>query len=582
MVDANPYRLPRTFSPERYELTLTPDLAAATFTGEERVRVAVARAHRRVVLNAAELEILSAELIGERRQPDRRAPSTLDEEAERGHPRSRGDCQPGPLDAAPHLHRHPQRQAARLLPQHLHRRRRRRAASSPPPSSRPPTPAGPSRAGTSPTSRPSSRVTLVVDDELAAVSNAAEVAKQRRSATASDRSRFADTMMMSTYLVAFVVGPLEATEPVDVDGTPLRVACVPGKGHLAGFALEVGAFCAALLHRLLRHPLPGRQARPRRRPRLRVRRHGEPRLRHLPRDRAARRPERRHAGRAAARGRRDRPRARPHVVRRPRDHEVVERHLAQRGLRHVHGDDVRRRLPARVGALGRLRPRAHRRRSTPTRLQSTRPIEFEVVSPDDAEGMFDVLTYEKGAAVLRMLEQYLGADEFRDGIRAYLDKHAYGNTETTDLWDALEAASAAGAPVMDSWIFQGGYPLVHVEPAEDGTSLVLSQSRFIYLDESGDNTQRWQIPVGIRALINGEQHHQTVLFTDDSVTVTLPGKPEWLIVNEHAHGFFRTSYESGLLRQLIQNVESLEPLEQFTLATDTWAACLSGAAESTT
>ena len=57
--------------------------------------------------------------------------------------------------------------------------------------------------------------------------------------------------------------------------------------------------------------------------------------------------------------------------------------------------------------------------------------------------MFDVLTYEKGAAVLRMLEQYLGAEEFRNGIRLYLKKHEYANTETSDLWDALEACVAA-------------------------------------------------------------------------------------------------------------------------------------------
>ena len=66
-------------------------------------------------------------------------------------------------------------------------------------------------------------------------------------------------------------------------------------------------------------------------------------------------------------------------------------------------------------------------------LASTRPIEFEVVSPDDAEGMFDVLTYEKGAAVVRMLEQYLGEENFRAGIRRYMRENEYGNAETTDL-----------------------------------------------------------------------------------------------------------------------------------------------------
>src|SRR5262249_5668813 len=85
-------------------------------------------------------------------------------------------------------------------------------------------------------------------------------------------------------------------------------------------------------------------------------------------------------------------------------------------------------------------------------LERTRPIEFPVISPADADGMFDVLTYEKGAAVVRMLEQFLGEDAFRDGIRHYLQTNQYGNTETTDLWDAIEATS--GQPVrqmMDSW-----------------------------------------------------------------------------------------------------------------------------------
>src|SRR5439155_964627 len=74
-------------------------------------------------------------------------------------------------------------------------------------------------------------------------------------------------------------------------------------------------------------------------------------------------------------------------------------------------------------------------------LHSTRPIEFPVLAPRDADAMFDVLTYEKGASVLRMLEQYLGAHVFRDGVRAYLTQHAYGNADTGDLWAALGKAS---------------------------------------------------------------------------------------------------------------------------------------------
>src|SRR5262249_21108656 len=146
-------------------------------------------------------------------------------------------------------------------------------------------------------------------------------------------------------------------------------------------------------------------------------------------------------------------------------------------------------------------------------LKTTRPIEFPVVSPDDAEGMFDILTYEKGAAVVRMLEQYLGAEEFRDGIRLYLSKHQHGNTETTDLWDALEESS--GEPVrgiMDSWIFQGGFPVIDVELVHDdlsageatgeGSILRLTQRRFGYAGDLGDgerapaeDEQTWQVPL---------------------------------------------------------------------------------------
>ena len=127
------------------------------------------------------------------------------------------------------------------------------------------------------------------------------------------------------------------------------------------------------------------------------------------------------------------------------------------------------------------------------------------MSPSDAEGMFDILTYEKGAAVVRMLEQYLGEDEFRDGIRHYLRTHAYANTETTELWDALEEAS--GEPVrriMDSWIFQGGFPLISVDLVDDGGTLRLTQHRFGYAGDLGegddapapadDETTRWSVP----------------------------------------------------------------------------------------
>src|SRR6202044_4043956 len=90
------------------------------------------------------------------------------------------------------------------------------------------------------------------------------------------------------------------------------------------------------------------------------------------------------------------------------------------------------------------------------------------------------LTYEKGAAILRMLEQYLGEETYRDGIRNYLRKHSYANTKTTDLWDAIEEVS--GEPVrdvMNTWILQGGYPLVTLSAG------LITQTPFTYGPASG-------------------------------------------------------------------------------------------------
>src|SRR5262249_36100915 len=142
-------------------------------------------------------------------------------------------------------------------------------------------------------------------------------------------------------------------------------------------------------------------------------------------------------------------------------------------------------------------------------LGASRPIEYEVRAPRDCEAMFDLLTYEKGASVLRMLEQYLGPAVFRDGVRGYLNEHRYGNAETTDLWKALgEAARQPIVEVMDAWIYQPGYPLVTVEP--DAQGVRLSQRRFTYVEseaptedaasESAEG-QRWRIPIALRASV---------------------------------------------------------------------------------
>jgi puromycin-sensitive aminopeptidase len=212
-------------------------------------------------------------------------------------------------------------------------------------------------------------------------------------------------------------------------------------------------------------------------------------------------------------------------------------------------------------------------------LSSTRPIEFEVISPREAEGMFDVLTYDKGAAVLRMLEQYLGEDEFRDGIRHYLTRNQFGNTETTDLWDAIEEST--GEPVrqiMDTWIFQGGFPIVDVELVGPRT-LRLRQERFRFgLDDepgAGDDTL-WAIPIRLTYSDGADGHAERVLLATHEHDVELAGDVEWVHVDAGGSGFYRTRYIGDLRRSLAAHLGELEPLERYNIVDNEFASTLAG------
>jgi puromycin-sensitive aminopeptidase len=209
-------------------------------------------------------------------------------------------------------------------------------------------------------------------------------------------------------------------------------------------------------------------------------------------------------------------------------------------------------------------------------LLSSRPIEFEVRAPRDCEAMFDLLTYEKGASVLRMLEQHLGADVFRDGVRLYLGRHRHGNAETTDLWTALGEAARQPIPeVMDAWIFRPGYPLVTVEA--DGAGLKLSQQRFTYLGAEPVETDRWRIPVALRASVKGGWVEKRVLLEEAELRIPLPAPPDWAVANAGGHGFYRVRYAPALLRRMTRALARITPIERFNLISDALALAQAGA-----
>jgi puromycin-sensitive aminopeptidase len=182
--------------------------------------------------------------------------------------------------------------------------------------------------------------------------------------------------------------------------------------------------------------------------------------------------------------------------------------------------------------------------------------------------MHDPLTYTKGAAVLRMLEQYLGAERFRDGIRKYLADHRFGNTETHQLWDAIE--SATGEPVrriMDGWIWQGGYPMVSVRTV--GDHVRLSQHRFLLSGDEGDGV--WDVPLLVRS--DGET--RAVLVEPEGASVPAPATGP-LVVNAGANAFARVRYDAPLLERLTGSLGELSTQERTQLVDDAWAAVVSG------
>jgi puromycin-sensitive aminopeptidase len=192
--------------------------------------------------------------------------------------------------------------------------------------------------------------------------------------------------------------------------------------------------------------------------------------------------------------------------------------------------------------------------------------------------MFDVLTYEKGGAVLRMVEQYLGPSVFREGVRRYLADHRFGNAETSDLWRALGEACRENIPaVMDGWIFRPGYPLVTVTADDSGNALRFSQRRFTYLGNGPEAPELWQVPINFTVRVKGDVESGRLLLTSAEERVKLPGRPDWVVVNEGGHGFYRVRYSPELLRRLADApCDILAPVERFNLINDAWALTLAG------
>ncbi len=214
-------------------------------------------------------------------------------------------------------------------------------------------------------------------------------------------------------------------------------------------------------------------------------------------------------------------------------------------------------------------------------LRATHPIRAEVRNVAEAGEAFDLITYEKGGAALRMIEGYLGEDRFRDGIRLYMQRHGRGNAVADDLWGAL--AEASREPVVElanAWIGQPGFPVVSV--ARAGRTLRLEQRRF-WSDPAHAELDAtiWPVPMVIRYGDGERIAEQRVLLREPSAEVTLAGEgePDFVCANAGATGFYRVAYDVAGLSALIGHLGTLVPAERIQLLSDEWALVRSGARE---
>jgi aminopeptidase N len=206
-------------------------------------------------------------------------------------------------------------------------------------------------------------------------------------------------------------------------------------------------------------------------------------------------------------------------------------------------------------------------------VASTHPVVQHVETVEQASQAFDAITYQKGGAVIRMLEGFVGETAWREGVRNYMKVHAYGNTVSDDLWREVEAA--AGKPILDiahDFTLQPGVPLIRVDSAacaNGKTTVKLTQGEFTK-DRPGKQPLRWRVPVIAQA--GGEPVRAVV---EGSATLDVPGCGP-VIVNAGQSGYYRSLYAQPQFAAIRDGFAKLAPIDQLGLMGDAWALGLSG------
>lgn len=211
-------------------------------------------------------------------------------------------------------------------------------------------------------------------------------------------------------------------------------------------------------------------------------------------------------------------------------------------------------------------------------LRTAHPIKQKIDDERQIGGAFDDITYRKGGAVIRMMEDFVGAHVFRAGIRDYIQAHAYANATTADLWSALDRAS--GEPVGDivgSFVASPGVPLIKVSESctDNRTTVVLTQDRFTLGRVAGDKPT-WTVPVRLGR--PGDDTPRLSLVGAAGQKEVFDGCDEPVKANAGNVGYYRVQYDGATLSSLIGAYRKLAPEDRLSLVADTWGMVETGLA----
>ena len=556
---ASEWTLPKDVRPTRYALILEPDLETFTFSGSESVEIEVAREVREITLNSAELEIHSAAVTLPNGASHRATAISYDEERETVSISFPFPVAPGVAELRTEFtgqlndklrgfyrssYADADGERRWMATTQFESTDARRAFPC----------------WDEPAVKASFDVTLIVPEELEAISNTEPVSVSV-GAAGKKSVRFAETPVMSTYLLAFIVGDLARVEERTRDGVLMRVWAVRGSEEKGRFALETSIALLDYFNDYFGVPYPLSK------------------LDHIAiPDFAAGAmenwgaityrevallvdPENSSAG----------------------TREVVAAIISHEMAHQWFGDLVtmewwddlwlNESFASWMGdkAVDYLHPEwemwtqflTHDTSSALNLdgLRNSHPIEQEVRNPAEIGQLFDAISYSKGGSILRMLEHYLGEDAFREGLRLYISRHSYANARTRDLWNALgETSGQPVAEIMDTWTSQTGYPALDVtveRGGDDGSiSVNLRQSRFLYDDVLGaevEDDTLWKTPVTARTASDAEP--KRALMESRETSVALRPAPfgsadEWIKINPGQSGFYRVNYPPDELERL--------------------------------